>query len=140
MKGSSKVEAVTLTLDVPADDGTVRRSVFFLEPRTFCLDRSRDVRPVYENGVMVDAKTSRTTHLQLRGDALDLDPQVPHSIRRLVQNCCDCPMLVDSGFGTGECPYLPDPIEKVMDSFDLKPPPDGCPLLKGHIVVTLQDP
>lgn len=59
---------------------------------------------------------------------------------KIVEGCHDCPMLENLGFGMIRCEYIEFPLEIFIDPLDIKPPPTGCPLLLGSIVITLEDP
>lgn len=58
-----------------------------------------------------------------------------------VHGCHDCPMIEVHPFGSVRCPHMPFPMEIFIDPLEPKPPPRGCPLLRGGaIVLTLEPP
>ncbi len=55
----------------------------------------------------------------------------------VVQGCHDCPFLKVHEFGQVSCPHTELPEDVVIDSFDIGPPPEGCPLLYGGRVIVM---
>ena len=60
-------------------------------------------------------------------------------IFRIVTGCHDCPFLEVLNFGEVECLYVDLPEDLVLDPFDTKMPPRGCPMLDcGSVTVILR--
>ena len=55
----------------------------------------------------------------------------------IIEGCHECPFLETLAFGDIFCRYTKLPRDMVVDPFDVRIPPRGCPLLDGGTVTVI---